>query len=140
MGAESIAIGSANAWARGHVVATDIDTRFLETLKRPNLEVCRHDITRDPLPEEAFDLIHARMVLIHLPERDLVLRRLAAALKPGGWLVCEEFDGTSAPPNAGPASRRGRLENTSTPWGGSTTTVASTGGTEGCCSANSDIW
>src|SRR5262245_8005088 len=81
--------------ANGRVVATDIDTRFLETIDRPNLQVVRQDITRDPLPEAAFDLAHTRMLLIHLPERDEVLGRLIAALKPGGWLVCEEFDSAS---------------------------------------------
>jgi 2-polyprenyl-3-methyl-5-hydroxy-6-metoxy-1,4-benzoquinol methylase len=85
--------------AGGRVVVTDIDTRFVEKLKRPNLEVFCHDITRDQLAEQAFDLIHTRMVLIHLPERDDVLRRLVTALKPGGWLVCEEFDGLSLPPD-----------------------------------------
>lgn len=79
----------------GRVVATDIDTSFLENRRSPNLEVWRHDITRDPLPERAFDLIHTRMTLIHIPERDRVLERLTQALKPGGWLVAEEFDGLS---------------------------------------------
>ena len=79
----------------GQVIATDIDTRFLETKKLQNLRVWRHDITCDPLPSHAFDLVHTRMMLIHLSERDQVLKRLAAALKPGGWLVAEEFDGLS---------------------------------------------
>src|SRR5271156_5978343 len=35
--------------SNGHVLATDIDTRFLETLNRSNLEVSRHDIESDPL-------------------------------------------------------------------------------------------
>ena len=83
----------------GRVLVTDIDTHFLEALEFPNLDVLRHDITRDRLPEGAFDLVHTRMVLIHLPERDDVLRRLVAALKPGGWLVCEEFDAVSSPPD-----------------------------------------
>jgi 2-polyprenyl-3-methyl-5-hydroxy-6-metoxy-1,4-benzoquinol methylase len=93
--------GSVSAWlskyvgSAGRVIATDIDTRFLQEEKAPNLEVWRHDITCDPLPKHAFDLIHTRMMLIHLPERDEVLRRLAAALKPGGWLLAEEFDGLS---------------------------------------------
>lgn len=34
-------------------------------------------------------------MLIHLAERDKALTRLVAALKPGGWLVAEEFDGLS---------------------------------------------
>ena len=81
----------------GRVVVTDINTRFLDSLKRPNLEVCRHDIVSDPLPEGAFDLIHARLVLMHLPERKDVLRRLVKALRPGGWLLDEEFDVLSLP-------------------------------------------
>jgi len=79
----------------GRVLATDIDSRFLEGLARDNLATRKHDITRDLLPERSFDLVHVRMVLIHLPERDDVLRRLASAVAPGGWLVCEEFDALS---------------------------------------------
>jgi SAM-dependent methyltransferase len=83
----------------GRVLVTDIDQRFLEALKLPNLEVLRHNIVSDPLPENAFDLVHARLVLIHLPEREQVLKRLVAALKPGGWLVDEEFDALSVSPD-----------------------------------------
>jgi SAM-dependent methyltransferase len=97
--------GSIAAWlaARvgptGHVLVTDIDPRFLEPLDAPNVEVRRHDIVTDPLPEAAFDLIHARAVLIHLPERERVLARLVSALKPGGWLVAEELDSASLLPD-----------------------------------------
>jgi SAM-dependent methyltransferase len=90
--------GSIAAWLServgptGHVLVTDIDTRFLESLKRPNLEVRRHNIVTDALPEARFDLIHVRLVLMHLPQRDAVLARLVKALKPGGWLLDEEFD------------------------------------------------
>ena len=83
----------------GRVLATDIDTRFLETLRVPNLEVRRHDIVSDPLPMAAFDLVHARLVLSHLPEREKALGRMVAALKPGGWLVVEDFDSLSMPPD-----------------------------------------
>ena len=81
----------------GHVVATDLDTRFLAALEEPNLEVRQHDITRDPLPERAFDLAHARFVLEHLPDPDraAALRQMAAALAPGGWLLIEETDSVS---------------------------------------------
>lgn len=97
--------GSIAAWISdrvgqtGRVVATDVDTRFVETLGRTNLEIWHHDITRDPVPSSAFDLVHSRMVLIHLQERDEVLKGLAVALKPGGWLVCEEFDSVSYLPD-----------------------------------------
>ena len=81
----------------GHVLVTDIDPRFLDGSRFANLEVRRHNIVTDPLPEGAFDLIHARLVLVHIPEREQVLKRLVAALKPGGWIVDEEFDSLSLP-------------------------------------------
>jgi SAM-dependent methyltransferase len=77
--------------AEGTVLATDIDTRFLDDLARPNLEIRRHNIAIDPLPEATFDLVHTRLVLVHVRERDAALRRMAMALKLGGWLVVEEF-------------------------------------------------
>ena len=79
----------------GSVLATDIDTRFLDPSVHPNLSVRRHNIVSDPFPAERFDLIHARLVLVHLPEREQVLQRMIAALKPGGWLLTEEFDSVS---------------------------------------------
>lgn len=91
----------------GEVVVTDVDTRFLDTLRHPALEVRRHDAGRDPLPDRPFDLIHTRLVLNHLPERDSILEKLAGALKPGGWLVAEEFDSASAPPD--PAAYPGEV-------------------------------
>ena len=90
--------GSIAAWLServgptGRVVVTDINTRFLGAIKRPNLDICQHDIVTDPLPEGAFDLVHARLVLMHLEQREDVLARVVKALKPGGWLLDEEFD------------------------------------------------
>jgi len=91
----------------GRVLATDIDPRFLESLNLPNLEVRRHDIATDPLPEAAFDLVHARLVLMHLPERETALARMISALKPGGWLIDEEYDSFSMP--ADPAVNPGEV-------------------------------
>jgi SAM-dependent methyltransferase len=91
----------------GRVLVTDIDPRFLETLKEPSLDVRRHNVVSDPLPEETFDLIHARLVLVHLPQSQKVLQRLISVLKPGGWLVDEEFDSDSVPPE--PAASPGEV-------------------------------
>ena len=82
----------------GSVLATDIDTRFLGRGGHANLTVRRHDIVTDPLPDDTFDLVHARLVLVHLPEREKVLDRMITALKPGGWLLTEEFDSVSQLP------------------------------------------
>ena len=77
--------GSVAAWMAdrvgpsGYVLVTDIDPRFMEgsAYRRPaHMELRRHDIGTDPLPEQAFDLIHARLVLMHVPRR---LRRARQA-------------------------------------------------------------
>ena len=87
---------------KGHVVATDLDTRFLEALDYATLEVRRHNIATDALPEGAIDLIHERMVLGHLPERETALGQMVSALKPGGWLLCEDADNASTTPVSPP--------------------------------------
>jgi SAM-dependent methyltransferase len=87
--------GSLVGWmaARGATVtAVDIDTRFVEPLACDAIEVRRVDIRTDELPEREYDLVHARLVLEHLTERRRILERLAAALRPGGWLVIEDYD------------------------------------------------
>ncbi|GAA1937319.1 methyltransferase domain-containing protein [Kitasatospora viridis] len=75
----------------GRVLATDLDTSWLTELPG-NVEVARHDVVADPLPEGRFDLVHARLLLVHLPDRQAVLERLVEAVRPGGWLVIEDAD------------------------------------------------
>src|SRR5262245_22666328 len=90
--------GSITAWLcrrvgpNGKVVAADLQTKFLEAIDAPNLEVRRHDITSQELESETFDLVSARKVLEHLPDPSTVLRRMAAAVRPGGWLLVEDTD------------------------------------------------
>jgi SAM-dependent methyltransferase len=79
----------------GNVIATDLDTRFLTAQDEPSLDVRQHDITRDPLPELAFDLVHARFVLEHLADRAAALRSMVATLAGGGRLLLEETDSAS---------------------------------------------
>ena len=83
----------------GYVLATDLDTRFLESLRSPNLEVRSHNIASDPLPQAAFDLIHTRLVLMHVRQRETALTRMVSSLKVGGWLLVEEYDSCSMPPD-----------------------------------------
>jgi 2-polyprenyl-3-methyl-5-hydroxy-6-metoxy-1,4-benzoquinol methylase len=82
---------AATAGSTGRVLATDLDTQFLDDLPHPPVEVVRHDITDDPVEQDAFDLVHARAVLEHLPSRREVVPRLAKALRPGGVLVLEDI-------------------------------------------------
>ena len=89
-GTGSVASWLARRCADGRVVATDLDTRHLEALRAPNLEVLRHDAVADDFPEGSFDLVHARSLLANVPERDTVLPKIVRWLAPGGWAVLEE--------------------------------------------------
>src|SRR6266536_2526389 len=61
----------------GHVLATDLNPRFLEEIEARNLEVRRHDVVAEALDRDAFDLVHSRDVLEHIPEREAVLDKMA---------------------------------------------------------------
>jgi SAM-dependent methyltransferase len=91
--------GSVARWLSeraGSVLATDLDTRYLT--EGPNLEVRVHDVLAHELPAREFDLVHLRQLLGWVPDRPEALRRIHAALKPGGVLLAEEMDfGTVAP-------------------------------------------
>ena len=76
----------------GEVVAVDLDPKFLSDADRPNVSVVRADIRTAQLPQQSFDVVHARYVLIHLANYEVVLTKMLGSLKPGGWLVLEEPD------------------------------------------------
>jgi SAM-dependent methyltransferase len=81
----------------GHVLATDIDVRWVQDPIAENVEVRRHDVAADPPPSDTFDLVHERLVLIHLPQREQALRRMVDCLRPGGWALLEDFDSVLQP-------------------------------------------
>ncbi|AYF74196.1 class I SAM-dependent methyltransferase [Nocardia yunnanensis] len=81
----------------GRVLAVDADTRHLTDLPALGGEVAQLDLVTDEIPAHAFDFVHTRFVLLHIADRDIVLRRLARALAPGGILLLEEGDGLGVP-------------------------------------------
>ena len=76
----------------GRVLATDINPLHLRPY--PGMEVLRHDLVTEPVPEGPWDVIHGRLVLLHIPQREEILRRLGDALAPGGVLMLEEWETT----------------------------------------------
>jgi SAM-dependent methyltransferase len=86
---------AARVGCTGRVLATDIDVSWLEGAEE--FTVLRHDVAASPAPSCGFDLVHARLVLTHVAQRALALRRMAGALLPGGWLVVEDFDVSAQP-------------------------------------------
>lgn len=89
--------GSVAAWLadqvgpEGEVYATDVDLRHLGLLP-PNVTYAEHDIVTDSLPDGAFDIVHTRLLLEHLSGRETALRRMATAVRPGGYVLVEEAE------------------------------------------------
>jgi SAM-dependent methyltransferase len=80
------------AQARGRLNADGANTSFVEA-----------SATDTGMPRESYDLVYCRFLLLHLAEPERALREMWALLKPGGTIVCEDGDLTSAgsePPSA----------------------------------------
>jgi SAM-dependent methyltransferase len=90
--------GSITTWLAGRVgphgsvTATDLQIDFLNAIDATNVEVLSHDIRKDGFPEQSFDLVHTRAVLMHIPDDVELLHRMVSWLRPGGWLLLEEPD------------------------------------------------
>ncbi|MEU1493448.1 class I SAM-dependent methyltransferase [Streptomyces sp. NPDC005775] len=72
------------------VLAVDRDVRFLVERSVPGLDVLEADITAPGFVSGRFRLVHARFVLMHLPERERLIAALAALVAPGGVLVLSD--------------------------------------------------
>jgi hypothetical protein len=105
-GSGSIARWLASRCPHGQVIATDIGTTFLASVSAPNLQVLRHDVVTEDFPVGSFDLIHARWLLVNVPEREEVLVKAVTWLAPGGWLVTEDMDLFPVNSSPRPALRR----------------------------------
>lgn len=77
----------------GRIVALDRDTRIIrdDVLAHPQVEVVTCDLLTEPLPAGPWDLIHARLLFAHLPNRRQVLADAAGQLAPGGVLAIEDW-------------------------------------------------
>ena len=84
----------------GSVLGIDLDAALgadaVAMLHASGHRQCRfqvHDVSSPaPLPAAPFDLVYARLLLFHLPERVAVLARLWDAVAPGGHLVVQDYD------------------------------------------------
>jgi ubiquinone/menaquinone biosynthesis C-methylase UbiE len=82
----------------GRVIGTDVDDTKLELARAEaaadgldNVEF-RHSDARVEIPDEPFDLVHARFLLSHLADPATALANLRASLRPGGVLAVEDVD------------------------------------------------
>ena len=84
----------------GHVLGVDVDatlgTQAVAMLHDAGHRQCQFaqvDLTSgEPIPGAPFDVVYARLLLYHLPERVAVLRSLWDAVAPGGHLLVQDYD------------------------------------------------
>jgi 2-polyprenyl-3-methyl-5-hydroxy-6-metoxy-1,4-benzoquinol methylase len=57
-----------------------------------NVEVVKLDLEREPLPAARYDVVCALLVLHHVRDVGALLRKLHAALEPGGYLCVSDLD------------------------------------------------
>ncbi|MFI6444380.1 class I SAM-dependent methyltransferase [Kitasatospora sp. NPDC050543] len=96
--------GTVARWLAGEAAAADVlavdrDVRFLEPYAGGTLRILAADITAPDFDPGRFDLVHARFVLMHLPDSRRLIARLRDLLVPGGHLVLgDAIDLTTAGP------------------------------------------
>jgi len=83
----------------GRVVGLDADPAHTAMARQhvserglANVEVVTSDARDTGLPADTFDLVHARTVLVTIPEPQEVLAEMVRLARPGGWVASQEPD------------------------------------------------
>jgi SAM-dependent methyltransferase len=83
----------------GRVVGVDADpshvvmaSELVARLALPDVEVMLADARHTGLPSDTFDLVHARTLLVNVPEPDQVLAEMVRLARPGAWVAGLEPD------------------------------------------------
>ena len=83
----------------GRVVGLDADpahtamaAEFATGRGLSGVEIITADARRTGLPSGSFDLVHARTLLVNVPEPARVVAEMARLTRPGGWVVSMEPD------------------------------------------------
>jgi ubiquinone/menaquinone biosynthesis C-methylase UbiE len=94
----------------GHVTGLDFDPEHVTQARAvtadqglTNVAVVQGDARRTGFPSGAFDLVHARLLLVTIPDPAKVVTEMVRLVRPGGWVVGDEADCSTHlcyPPNA----------------------------------------
>lgn len=86
----------------GEVIGVEREARFVETARSEltkrglnNVKVIQADALKTGLEKNSFDLVHERLVLINVPEREALLAEMLSLLRPGGTVALENNDNIS---------------------------------------------
>jgi SAM-dependent methyltransferase len=94
----------------GRVVGLELDPAnvalarsFASDQGLANVEIIEGDARRTGLATSAFDVVHARTLLINIPDPAAVVSEMVRLVRPGGWVTSQEPDMAvqiAHPPNA----------------------------------------
>jgi SAM-dependent methyltransferase len=90
---------SERAGSTGQVIGIERDSRavakawrFVADRGLKNVEVLQRDATATELPAASFDLVHARLVLVNVPDVEAVVREMVRLARPGAVVASYEAD------------------------------------------------
>ncbi|KAI0704570.1 S-adenosyl-L-methionine-dependent methyltransferase [Earliella scabrosa] len=100
-GTGSWTLQAASHFPQARVTAVDLNP--LPRTLPPNVEFRRIDLTEGlPFEPSSFDIVHARLVLMHIPNAYQIISQAIELVKPGGWLLMEEPDDEQMLDGGGP--------------------------------------
>ncbi|KAJ6548839.1 S-adenosyl-L-methionine-dependent methyltransferase [Mycena capillaripes] len=102
-GSGAWAIHAASQFPEAEVLAVDISP--LPSRKIPaNLSFKLADLAKElELEKASIDIVHARLVMLHIPDGESAVKRAAELVKPGGLLIIDDIDIGSLLRTGGPA-------------------------------------
>ena len=87
---------------QGQVVGLEREPRFARMAKQEvdhlgltNVVIVEADALSSGLERESFNLVHERLVMVNVPERELLLSEMLALTAPGGTIALEDIDNVS---------------------------------------------
>ena len=84
----------------GHVTGLDVNPanvalarEFADERGLANADIAEGDARRTGLPQSSFDVVHARTLLVNIPDPAAVVAEMVRLVRPGGWVAALEPDG-----------------------------------------------
>jgi len=83
----------------GPITLADSSEGMLDVLKEKirsrsvdNMKPAKLDLSKDPLPDDHFDVVYTMMTLHHIPDTRQILKQFYTLLNPGGHLCVADLD------------------------------------------------
>jgi ubiquinone/menaquinone biosynthesis C-methylase UbiE len=73
----------------------DFGRELMAERRLDSVQLIQGDARRTEMPTDSFDLAHARLLLVNLPDPEEVVGELVSIARPGGWVALEEVDWVS---------------------------------------------